>query len=134
MATAITAGIREMLDAGMLANFPGFIYLQTAGGKQMTNNFRVPAGGGAAFQGNSQQKLQDQIMALPYKEAGPAMQQLVASLREVGQRVGRTAGSPPRTQTPSCTGCSDTMQLRPSDRTSAPPTQLRSRHRLFQRH
>lgn len=91
MATAITAGIREMLDAGMLANFPGFIYLQTAGGKQMTNNFRVPAGGGAAFQGNSQQKLQDQIMALPYKEAGPAMQQLVASLREVGQRVGGTA-------------------------------------------
>ena len=90
IATAITASIREQLDAGMLANFPGFVYL-VGSNKQMTNNFRVPAGGGAPFQGNTSQKLQDQIMALPYKEAGPSLQALTNSLREVGQRVGGTA-------------------------------------------
>jgi hypothetical protein len=44
--TAVTAAWRELLDAGMFANFPGFLYAK-ASGRQMTNNFRVPPGGAA---------------------------------------------------------------------------------------
>jgi len=43
---ALTAAWREMLDAGMYANFPGFLYADT-GARQNTNIFRVPPGGGA---------------------------------------------------------------------------------------
>src|SRR5581483_6422375 len=42
---AATAGWREMLDAGAFSCFPGFLYLKQAG-KQLTNEFRVPPGGG----------------------------------------------------------------------------------------
>ena len=38
---AITAAWREMLDAGMYANFPGFLMADT-GARQNTNIFRVP--------------------------------------------------------------------------------------------
>ena len=43
---AITAAWREMLDAGMFANFPGFL-IADSGLRQNTNIFRVPPGGGA---------------------------------------------------------------------------------------
>jgi hypothetical protein len=43
---ALTAAWREMLDAGMFANFPGFLYRKLMG-RQNTNEFRVPPGGGA---------------------------------------------------------------------------------------
>jgi hypothetical protein len=41
---AITAAWRELLDAGMFANFPGFLLADT-GARQNTNMFRVPPGG-----------------------------------------------------------------------------------------
>ena len=37
---ALTALWREFIDAGMFANFPGFLYLKGAG-RQLTNTFRV---------------------------------------------------------------------------------------------
>ena len=43
---AITAAWRELLDAGMYNNFPGFLMADT-GARQNTNIFRVPPGGGA---------------------------------------------------------------------------------------
>ena len=43
---AITAAWRELLDAGMYANFPGFLF-SDQGLRQNTNIFRVPPGGGA---------------------------------------------------------------------------------------
>lgn len=91
IATALTATTREMIDAGMLANFPGFLYLQNASNKQMTNHFRVPPGGGAPIQSNGQQPIQDMVMPLPYKEPGPAFMQFMGALREIGQRVGNMA-------------------------------------------
>jgi hypothetical protein len=86
---AITAAWREMLDAGMYANFPGFLY-SDAGGRQNTNIFRVPPGGGALIKTGGQ-PIQQAIMPLPYKEPGPALMNLVNNMAETGMRVGGTA-------------------------------------------
>lgn len=91
IATALTGGTREVLDSGMFANFPGFLYLQQAAGRQMTNNFRVPPGGGAPIQSNGTMKIQDMVMPLPYKDASVGFMQFLAALRENGQRVGNMA-------------------------------------------
>jgi hypothetical protein len=42
---ALTALWREFIDAGMFANFPGFLYLKGAD-RQLTNQFRVAPGSG----------------------------------------------------------------------------------------
>jgi hypothetical protein len=86
---AITAAWREMLDAGMYANFPGFLY-SDAGGRQNTNIFRVPPGGGALIKTGGA-PIKDAIMALPYKEPGQALMGLVANMAETGMRVGGTS-------------------------------------------
>lgn len=86
---AITAAWREMLDAGMFANFPGFLLADT-GARQNTNIFRVPPGGGALVKTGGM-PLNQAIMPLPYKEPGPVMMSLVQNMAETGMRVGGTS-------------------------------------------
>lgn len=86
---AVTAGWREMLDAGMFANFPGFLIADT-GARQNTNIFRVQPGGGALVKTGGM-PLNQAIMPLPYKEPGQAMMNLIQNMVETGQRVGGTA-------------------------------------------
>ena len=86
---AVTAGWREMLDAGMFASFPGFLIADT-GSRQQTNIFRVPPGGGAPVKTGGM-KISDAIMPLPYKDASPALMQLIQNMAETGQRIGGTA-------------------------------------------
>lgn len=86
---AVTAAWRELLDAGMYANFPGFLYAD-AGGRQNSNIFRVPPGGGAPVKTGGM-PLNQAIMPLPYKEPSAALANLVQSMVETGQRVGGTA-------------------------------------------
>lgn len=85
----LTAAWREMLDAGMFASFPGFIYAKPAG-RQLTNQFRVPPGGGIPLDIGTG-RLQDSVMPLPYKEPGPAFTAFIQHVEEVGQRVAGTA-------------------------------------------
>ena len=47
-AMAATAAWREMLDAGMFANFPGFLYAKSVG-RQNTSDFTIPPGHGVAI-------------------------------------------------------------------------------------
>lgn len=91
IAVALTAGMREVLDAGMLANFPGFLYLQNGKNKQTTNHFQVPPGGGAALESNGQMSIKDMVMALPYKEPGPAFMSFLDYVRKNGASVGSIA-------------------------------------------
>lgn len=91
IATALTAGTREVLDAGMLANFPGFLYLQSGATRQMTNHFRVPPGGGAPLQSNGNMAIKDMVMPLPYKQPGTEFMTFLGAVRENGQRVGNMA-------------------------------------------
>jgi hypothetical protein len=86
---AITAAWREMLDAGMYANFPGFLY-SDAGARQNTNIFRVPPGGGALIKTGGM-PINQAVMPLPYKEPGPAFIQLVDNIAQTGMRIGGTA-------------------------------------------
>ena len=87
---ALTAAWREMLDAGMFASFPGFIYAKGAG-RQLTNQFRVPPGGGVGIDVGAQSRLQDSIMPLPYREPGAGFASFVTHIEETGRRLASTA-------------------------------------------
>lgn len=87
----LTAAWREFIDSGMFANFPGFIYAKGAG-RQLTNQFRVPPGGGIGLD-IGLQKLSDAVMPLPYKDLGPAFTAFIQHVEELGQRVGGTANT-----------------------------------------
>ena len=86
---AITAAWRELLDAGMFSNFPGFL-IADSGARQNTNIFRVPPGGGALVKTGGM-PISQAIMPLPYKEPSPALMQLVDNMAQTGQRVGGTS-------------------------------------------
>jgi hypothetical protein len=86
---AITAAWREMLDAGMYANFPGFLMADT-GARQNTNIFRVPPGGGALVKTGGM-PISQAVMPLPYKEPGAALMNLVSNMAETGMRIGGTS-------------------------------------------
>jgi hypothetical protein len=90
---AITAAWRVMLDSGMFSNFPGFLYLKAAG-RQVTNEFRVPPGGGMGIDASGATSIRDAVMPLPYKEPGAALMQLVENIAMQGQRLGGTAELP----------------------------------------
>jgi len=86
---AITAAWREMLDAGMYANFPGFLMADT-GARQNTNIFRVPPGGGALVKTGGM-PINQAVMPLPYKEPGGALMSLVDNMAQTGMRIGGTS-------------------------------------------
>ena len=86
---ALTAAWREMLDAGMYANFPGFLMADT-GARQNTNIFRVPPGGGALVKTGGM-PINQAIMPLPYKDVGGGLMNLTASMADVGMRIGGTS-------------------------------------------
>lgn len=86
---AVTAAWRLMIDAGMFANFPGFLYLKSLA-KQLTNQFRIPPGGGMPIDtvGND---IRASVMPLPYKDPSPVFIQLIDNISTTAQRVGGTA-------------------------------------------
>jgi hypothetical protein len=86
---ALTASWREMLDAGMYANFPGFLVADT-GARQNTNIFRVPPGGGALVKTNGM-PISQAIMPLPYKDVGSGLMNLTENMAQTGMRVGDTS-------------------------------------------
>ena len=87
--SALTAAWRIQLDAGMFSSFPGFIYAKQFG-RQLTNQFRVPPGGGVPIDTGGL-PMNQAVMPLPYKEPGTAFMQLTQNIEALGQRVGGTA-------------------------------------------
>lgn len=86
---AVTAAWRLMLDAGMFANFPGFLYLKSLA-KQLTNQFRIAPGSGMPIDtvGND---IRSSVMPLPYKDPSAVFIQLIENIASTAQRVGGTA-------------------------------------------
>lgn len=86
---AVTAAWRLMIDAGMFANFPGFLYLKSLA-KQLTNQFRIPPGGGMPIDavGND---IRASVMPLPYKDPSAVFIQLIDNIAQTAARVGGTA-------------------------------------------
>ena len=81
-----------MLDAGAFSCFPGFLY-QKALGKQITDEFRIPPGGGMPIDTGGA-PLNAAVMPLPYNPPNAAMMQLIQDVVQTGQRVGGTAELP----------------------------------------
>lgn len=86
---AITAAWRELLDAGMYSNFPGFLMADT-GARQNTNMFRVPPGG-AALVKTGGMPISQAIMPLPYQPPNQALMALVSDIAQTGMRIGGTS-------------------------------------------
>jgi hypothetical protein len=86
---AVTAAWREMLDAGMFASFPGFLYAK-AGGRQNSMTLRVPPGGGVAVETGGK-PISDAVMPLPYKDPSAGLTALVENIIQTASRVGGTA-------------------------------------------
>jgi hypothetical protein len=90
---ALTAMLRESIDAGAFASFPGFLYAKPAG-RQLQSDFRVPPGGGAPIDasmvGNDITKA---VMPLPYKDVSAAFVGLMAQTRENAIRYGGMANT-----------------------------------------
>lgn len=89
---ALTAAFREFLDAGMFANFPGFLYSADAG-KQLTNQFRVAPGSGAPIQTGGQ-PIANAVMPLPYKSPDAGFMQFIQHVEESGRALGGEASVP----------------------------------------
>lgn len=89
---ALTAAFRELLDSGMFANFPGFLYSADAG-KQLTNQFRVAPGSGAPIQTGGK-PISQVISPLPYKDLGAGFMQFIQHLEENGKALGGEASVP----------------------------------------
>jgi hypothetical protein len=87
---ALTAMWRIMIDNGMFSNFPGFLFAKAAG-RQTTNQFRVPAGGGMPVDVPPGMRIQDAFMPMPYKDTGSAFMNLAQSIQDLAQRLGQTA-------------------------------------------
>lgn len=86
---AVTAAWRLMIDAGMFSNFPGFLYIKSLA-KQLTNQFRIPPGGGMPID-TVGQDIRSSIMPLPYKDPSAVFIQLIENIAQTAQRVGGTA-------------------------------------------
>ena len=91
---ALTAMLRECIDAGMFASFPGFLFAKPMG-RQLQNEFRVPPGGGAPIDvSGSGNDINKAVMPLPYKDVSGPMVALMAQTRDVAARYGGTAENP----------------------------------------
>ena len=86
---AVTAGWRELLDAGMFSAFPGFL-IAKAGARQKTSILRVPPGGGVEVD-TAGVPINQAVMPLPYKEPSQALMALVEEMAQTGMRVGGTS-------------------------------------------
>jgi hypothetical protein len=91
--SALTAAWRLMLDNGMFANFPGFLYAKN-GDRQMDNNFRVAPGEGAGVDIGGSEDIRASIMPLPYKEFGPSFPAFTKDVGDTAARLGGTANTP----------------------------------------
>ncbi len=90
---ALTAATREMLDAGMFANFPGFVYAKQVG-RQLTNQFRCPPGGGIGIDLPAGMAVNQVVMPLPYKEVGPAFPAFIQHVEQNGRQLAMVSNAP----------------------------------------
>lgn len=90
---AITVAWRVLLDSGMFANFPGFLYAKN-GSRQTNLSMRVAPGSGSAVDVGATGDITKAIMPIPYKEPGVATMQLVENIASTGQRVGGVPDTP----------------------------------------
>ena len=85
-AMTLTGAWRMILDGGMFANFPGFLFAKGVG-RQNSNQIRIPPGSGFGIDVGAQQRIQDAIMPLPYRETGPSFVNFITHVEQVGEAL-----------------------------------------------
>jgi hypothetical protein len=85
----ITAAWREIVDAGMFANFPGLLVAKGAA-RQNNNIFRIPPGGSAEVETGGL-PIQQVAMGMPYKSPDAVWVGFVQQLNTEGKSLGGTA-------------------------------------------
>ena len=93
IAMALTAMLREGIDTGMFANFPGLLIKKPAT-RQNSNQIRVAPGTAAPVDIGASEDISKSVMPLPYKDVTPGLLELMKMMREVGTRLGGTAEMP----------------------------------------
>lgn len=90
LSRAATMVTRQLINAGIYANFPGFLYQKTL--RLEDNNLRIAPGTGMgiATGGN---KLSDSIMPLPYKEPSQALYNIKMELEDSIRRTCASSNS-----------------------------------------
>lgn len=92
IASALTALLRISIDGGILGNYPGFVKAKGAA-RDLTNEIMVPPGGCVEID-TAGMPIQQVMMPVPYKDASPAVMQLIEQLRGVAKQLGGTANMP----------------------------------------
>lgn len=90
--TAATALLRIGIDGGIFGNFPGGLVAKGSD-KQNTTDISVPPGGFAPIDVSMAPDgdIRKVVMALPYKEPGPALMALYQEITQNGSRLGGIA-------------------------------------------
>jgi len=92
MASALTALLRISIDAGILGNYPGAMKAKGTG-RDVVNEIMVPPGGVVEIDTGGM-PIQQVMMPLPYKDASPAVMQLIEQNRGAAKELGGTANIP----------------------------------------
>ena len=90
--TAATALLRIAIDGGIFGNFPGGLVAKGTD-KQNTTDISVPPGGFAPIDVSMVEggDIRKAVMALPYKEPGPALMSILEQLVQRGSKLGGIA-------------------------------------------
>lgn len=89
---ALTAAFRIFLDAGMFANFPGFLYADQAG-RQISNEFRVAPGSGVPVQTGGR-PIGEVVADLPYRSPDQGFMAFIQHLEQSGKALGGEVSAP----------------------------------------
>jgi hypothetical protein len=89
---AMTAAWRISLDSAMLAAFPGFL-IAKLGGRQNSSDLQLSPAQGLPIETNGM-PINDVVMNLPYKEAGPGMMALIDKITEQSKSAGASVEVP----------------------------------------
>lgn len=92
-ASTLTSLWREIVDAGMFANFPGFLY-KDALGKQDSMVIRVQPGSGAPIKVPMNESIQSCIAPLPYKDVSPTLLSMAEKLEDSARKLASAAQVP----------------------------------------
>lgn len=86
--SALTSAWREALDAGMFANFPGFLIADIVG-RQTNNEIRVPAGSGQTVKTHGK-PIRDIVMELPYRDVTQGLLGMIEKVESSTEQIAST--------------------------------------------
>lgn len=90
---ALTTLEREMIDAGMLSIFPGFLHAKGTL-RADTTQIRVGPGQSKEINLDMKQRIGDVLMAMPYKDLSPNVMALTEKLEANGRKLAATVELP----------------------------------------